>query len=78
MTLPSDHPRFIFHVATRATHLGLSQMRLSQRAELSRDTIQRYWTNTIQRPDILVLHKLAQVLRCRVADLIAIDEPADG
>ncbi len=67
-------PRFLYHIRERAEHQGLDQSKLSRRADVSREAIRRYWTNTVQHPDLTLLHKVAMVLNCRICDLISLQE----
>lgn len=50
---------------------GMTQDDLHYTARIDKRTIERYWNDTVQRPDRAVLEAFANALKCKVSDLIA-------
>lgn len=50
---------------------GMTQEDLHYTARIDKRTIERYWNDSVQRPDRAVLEALAAALQVTVKDLIA-------
>ena len=71
-----DAPLFRYRVREIAEDKGINLPQLARRADVTRETAERYWNNKVTRPTQALI-KLARALECKVEDLIAIVNP-DG
>ena len=55
---------------------GVNLTQLARRADVTRETAERYWNNQVTRPTQALI-KLARALECTVEDLIPIVNPHD-
>jgi DNA-binding Xre family transcriptional regulator len=69
-----DAPLFRYRVREVAESQGVNLTQLARRADITRETAERYWSNKVTRPT-QALRKLARALHCKVEDLIAIVDP---
>lgn len=56
---------------------GLSKNKLSQRAEMERTQLNRYYNGTVTRLDTDVLARLCTVLNCDISDLLEFVPPEE-
>ncbi len=54
---------------------GISKNKLSQRAEMQRTQLNKYYNNKITRLDIDVLARLCTVFDCKICDLLEFVPP---
>ena len=71
-----DASLFHYRVREIAEEQGINLTQLARRADITRETAERYWNNKVTRPTQALI-KLARALECKVEDLIAIVNP-DG
>ena len=69
-----DAALFRYRVREVAEAKGVNLTQLARRADVTRETAERYWNNKVTRPTQALI-KLARALECRVEDLIAIVNP---
>ena len=69
-----DAPLFRYRVREIAEAKGINLTQLARRADVTRETAERYWNNKVTRPTQALI-KLARALECKVEDLIAIVNP---
>ena len=71
-----DTPLFRYRVREIAEAKGINLTQLARRADVTRETAERYWNNKVTRPTQALI-KLARALECKVEDLIAIVNPEE-
>ena len=69
-----DAPLFRYRVREIAEAKGINLTQLARRADVTRETAERYWNNKVTRPTQALI-KLARALECKVEDLILIVNP---
>jgi DNA-binding Xre family transcriptional regulator len=69
-----DAALFRYRVREVAQAQGVNLTQLARRADVTRETAERYWNNKVTRPTQALI-KLERALECRVEDLIAIVNP---
>ena len=69
-------PLFRYRVREVAETQGVNLTQLARRADVTRETAERYWNNKVTRPTQALI-KLARALECKVEDLIAIVNPEE-
>ena len=69
-----DAPLFRYRVREVAEARGMNLTQLARRADVTRETAERYWNNKVTRPTQALI-KLARALECKVEDLILIVNP---
>jgi transcriptional regulator with XRE-family HTH domain len=74
--LPDDVPLFRYRVREIAEAQGVNLTQLARRADVTRETAERYWKNKVTRPTRALI-KLVRALHCKVEDLIAIVNPEE-
>ena len=57
---------------------GLSKNKFSQRAEMQRSQLNRYYNNTVTRLDTDVLARICTVLHCDIDDLLEFVPPDES
>ena len=71
-----DAPLFRYRVREIAEAKGINLTQLARRADVTRETAERYWNNKLTRPTQALI-KLARALECKVEDLIVIVNPEE-
>ncbi len=69
-----DAPLFRYRVREIAEAKSINLTQLARRADVTRETAERYWNNKVTRPTQALI-KLARALECTVEELIVIVNP---
>ncbi len=71
----SDWGRFDFRLKEYCETHKISKNKLAKAAEMQFTQLQRYYNNTIVRPDLTVLARLCYVLDCSLSDILVYTLP---